>query len=115
MLAHVHPVMEDAHDIHPARCEPVHDEMTPDMEQPVLLWKLPRAMPQRWVVPQREERLIEQCRVPVVLLLAPCAERYTQNILVINLRLIRENERIARGGHRDSAGGRVLLCHGHSA
>jgi hypothetical protein len=45
-------------------------------------------MPQRWIVLKRQQGIIEQSGVAVVLLFAPRAERHTQNILVIGLRLI---------------------------
>jgi hypothetical protein len=89
--------------------------MTPDMENPVLCRQLTRAVPQRWIILKRQQGIVEQHGVTVVLLLAPPAERRAQNILVIGLCLVRENDRVIRGGYGDSAGGRALLYHGHAA
>ena len=88
--------MEDTDDIHHALCEPVYNQMPPDMERPVPRWQLTRAMPQRWIILKRQQGIIEQRGVAVVLLFAPRAKRHTQNILVIGLRLIRDNERVIR-------------------
>ena len=112
---YVHAVMQNTDNLHAFRGFTIENQMPPDMERPVPRRQLTRAMPQRWIVLKRHQSSIEQRGVAVVLLFAPRAERHAQNILVIGLRLIRDNERVIRGGHRGSGGGRVLVCHGHSA
>src|SRR5437867_10815452 len=86
-LAHVHTIMEDTDNIHHALCEPVYNQMPPDMERPVPRRQLARSMPQRWIALKRQQGIIEQRGVAVVLLFAPRAERHTQTILVPRLRV----------------------------
>ncbi len=110
MTTYVHTIMQKTDDIDQAFRKAVHNEVTSDMQYPVLCRKLTGSMSQSRIVPEGQERVMQQRGVAVMLLLTPPLEGEAQNIFVIDLRLMRENEGDIRGGHRDSVGGHVGLC-----